>query len=108
MNRATEFIISLLKGNARRLLKLYFPNDDGPAAGLLINRLVATEALSHDFCYTVTVLSDDPGIELTDVQGKMVCVELLRETGPSRYFNGHCFEFCLQRIENGLAIYQMV
>lgn len=108
MSNATDFIISLIRKDANRLLKLYFPHDDGPSSGLLINRLVAEEHVSRDFTYTVTALSDDPDIELTDVQGRMVCVELLREAGPSRYFNGFCFEFRLLRVENSLAIYEMV
>ena len=108
MSSATDFIVSLIRKDAHRLLKLYFPHDDGPSSGLLVNRLVAQEQLSNDFTYTVTVLSDDPDIELTDVQGRMVCVEVLREFGPSRYFNGYCFEFSLQRVENGLAIYEMI
>lgn len=108
MRNATDYIVSLINQDAKRLLKLYFPNDDGPNAGLLINHLVAEEHVSRDFTFTVTAISDDPHIELTDVQGRMVCVELLREDQSSRYFNGYCFEFSLQRIENSLAIYQMV
>jgi type VI secretion system secreted protein VgrG len=108
MSDATDFIVSLLRKDAHRLLKLYFPHDDGPSSGLLVNHLVAEESLSRDFTFTVTVLSDDPNIELTDVQGRMVCVEVLREVGPSRYFNGYCFEFCLKRVDNGLAIYEMI
>ncbi|MEN9867355.1 MAG: type secretion system tip protein VgrG [Pseudomonadota bacterium] len=109
MTSATEKIASLIKGgSARRLLKLYFPKDDGPGAGLLVNQLLANEQISGDFTFTVTLLSDDPTIELTDVQGKMVCVELLREDQSMRYFNGHCFEFALTGMDNGLAVYQMV
>ena len=108
MSNATDLIVSLISKDAKRLLKLYFPNDDGPEAGLLVNHLLAEEAVSQDFTFTVTLASDDAHIELTDVQGKMVCVELLRDDGSHRYFNGHCFEFALQSVANGLAIYQMI
>ena len=108
MANPSEVISSLLKRNTKRLLRLYFPNDDGPSAGLLINHLQAEEQLSRDFAYVVTVLSNDPEITLTDVQGRMVCVELQREDQTMRYFNGLCFEFALLRIENSLAVYQMV
>ena len=109
MNQAISRIQSLIaKGSAKRLLKLYFPRDDGPAAGLLVNRFVAEEPLSQDFMFTVTALSDDHNIALKDVQGKMVCVELLREDQSKRYFNGYCHEFSIQDVQQGVAIYQMV
>ena len=105
MASATEHILSLMnQGGGRRLLKLYFPRDDGPDAGLLVNELQAVERVSADFIFTVTVLSDNPTIELKDVMAKMACVELLRADGSYRYFNGYCHEFALQKIENGLAV----
>ena len=108
MTSAADQIYKMLTRNSRRLLKLYFPNDDGPDAGLLINHLEAHEHVSQDFTYLVTVLSDDPEIDLTEVQGRMVCVELMRDDTTVRYFNGLCFEFALLRIESGVAVYQMV
>ncbi|MBI3229917.1 MAG: type VI secretion system tip protein VgrG, partial [Burkholderiales bacterium] len=108
MSSATDFLVSLLSNKKQRLLTLYFPNDDGPDAGLLINELQADEGLSQDFCYTVTALSDDPHIPLTAVQGRMACVALQREDGSQRFFNGYCFEFALLGVENSLATYQMV
>lgn len=108
MRDAHSIIVSLIKKSKKRLLNLYFPNDDGPHAGLLINRLVAHEKVFGDFEFTVTVLSDDAEIELTEVQGRMVCVELQREDHTSRFFNGYCFQFSLQRIESGVAVYEMV
>jgi type VI secretion system secreted protein VgrG len=109
MASATDMISSLIKRDGgKRLLKLYFPRDDGPNAPLLINHLHAVEHVSSDFIYTLTLLSDDAEIELKDVICKMVCVELMRANHAERYFNGYCHEFALKRIENGLAVYQMV
>lgn len=65
-----------------RLLRLCFPHEDGPAASLLANRLDAVESLSRDFAYTIEVLSDDAGIALKDVLGRMVTIELVRGDGP--------------------------
>jgi type VI secretion system secreted protein VgrG len=63
----------------RRLLRLDFPHRDGPDDVLMLaNSLEADEGLSRDFCYTVEVLSDDAGIPLTAVMGKMVTISLLR------------------------------
>ncbi len=108
MTNPTEQIRRLMGQNSRRLLNLYFPNGDEPKAGFLVNHIEAHEQVSNDFTWIVTVLSDDYNVELTDVQGRMVCVELMRETGKSRYFNGICFEFALLRVENTMAVYQMV
>jgi type VI secretion system secreted protein VgrG len=91
-----------------RLLRLTFPNDDGPAALMLANRLDASEGLSRDFRFEVEVLSDDKGIALKDVQGKMVTIELVREDGSMRYFNGYVFEFRRTKTDGGLVYYTMV
>ncbi len=105
---ATDFLASLIRQDKTRLMTLYFPHENGPDAGLLVNQLIADEQISTDFTYTITVLSDDAEIDLIDVQGKMVCVELKCENYKKRYFNGYCFEFSLLRIDSGVAIYQMV
>ena len=54
-----------------RLLRLSFPHEDGPAALMVANRLDATESLSRDFRFVVGVISDDAGIALKDVLGKI-------------------------------------
>lgn len=93
----------------RRLLRMHFPQKDGPARALmLVNTLDATESLSQDFSYRLEVLSDDAKIALTDIMGKMVCVELVREDGTLRYFNGYVFGFRLVKTDGGFAHYEMV
>ena len=91
-----------------RILRLSFPHEDGPAAALLANRLDASESLSRDFAYTVEVLSDDAGIVLKDVLGRMVTVDLVRGDGSVRHFNGYVFDFKLVRTDGGYAFYSMV
>jgi type VI secretion system secreted protein VgrG len=99
-------------GNGRqhnRLLRLTFPNDDPPPrAVMLANRLHAEESLSRDFVYTVEVLSDSARIAHEDVLGKLVTIELVREDGTLRYFNGYVFEFQLVKTDGGFAFYEMV
>jgi len=90
-----------------RLLRLSFPNEDGPHALLLPNRLEADEALSRDFSFTVEVLSENARLALKDVEGKMVTISLVREDGSLRYFNGYVFEFALVRTDGGFAFYRM-
>ncbi|MEN9867909.1 MAG: hypothetical protein RL748_3499, partial [Pseudomonadota bacterium] len=102
-------LAALLNAASRnRLLSLSFPLDDGPNSSMLINELHAHEAVSRDFVYTATVLSDDTEIELKTVLAKLVCIKLLREDGSHRLFTGYCFEFRLLKIENSLAVYEMV
>ena len=105
---ATQFAALLNDPQHRRILRLSFPHDDGPQATLLAQQLDASEHLSRDFAYTVEVLSDDAGIALKDVLGRMVTVELVRGDGSVRYFNGHVFDFMLVRTDGGFAFYRMV
>ena len=89
-----------------RILRLSFPNDDGPAVPLLVNALVASEGLSRPFEYTLELLSDDAHIHLKDLQGKLLCVELVRKDGTLRYFTGRVFRFSLKKVDGGLAYYE--
>lgn len=92
---------------ARRILKLSFPKDDGPAATLLVaNKLDAHEGLSRDFRYTVEILSDRSDIALKDVLGKMMSIELARTDGGQRWFNGYVFDFRFIRNDAGFTYYQ--
>lgn len=92
----------------RRLLRLNFPNGDGPDSVMLANALVADEALSSDFNFNVEVLSDNALIPLKDVIGKMVTISLVRDDGTLRYFNGYVFEFGFVKTDGGFAFYKMV
>jgi type VI secretion system secreted protein VgrG len=89
-----------------RILRLSFPRDDGPPAQMLVNRLDAFEGISRDFEYIVEILSDDANIELKALQGKLLCVELVRRDGSLRYFTGYCFAFRLKRADGAIAFYE--
>jgi type VI secretion system secreted protein VgrG len=106
----TAQALELLKNAPQhnRFLRMSFPKGDGPKALMLPNGLDAVEAVSRDFHFSVEVLSNDARIALKDVQGKMVTVELVREDGSVRYFNGHVFEFRLVSTDGGYAFYAMV
>jgi type VI secretion system secreted protein VgrG len=91
-----------------RLMRLDFPNDDGPPAVLLPNQLVFHEALSRCFKGIAELLSPEPQIPLTRVLGRMVTISLVREDGSLRYFNGYVTEFRYLRSDGGFAFYQMV
>ncbi len=93
----------------KRLLRLSFPKGDGPAGALLVaNRLEANEGLSRDFHYTIEILSNRPDLELKELMGKMVTIELVRDDGKLRYFNGHVFDFRFIKHDAGFAYYDMV
>lgn len=89
----------------RRLMRLSFPNNDGPSTTLVVNKLDAFESLSKPFEFTVELLSDDPNVALKDMQGKMLCVELVRRDGSLRYFTGRVFSFGLKTVDGGVSFY---
>ncbi|MDQ1833215.1 MULTISPECIES: type VI secretion system Vgr family protein [Massilia] len=89
-----------------RLLRLSFPNQDGPTGQLLINKLDAFESLSKPFEFRVELLSDNPDIPLKDMQGKMLCVQLVRRDGTLRYFTGIVFSFALKTVDGGVSYYE--
>lgn len=89
--------------NARqnnRILRLTFPNNDGPRCEFVAEQLDAYESMSRDFEFTVEILSDDANLELKDIQGKLLSVELVQKGGTLRYFSGYCFSFRLKKVEN--------
>jgi type VI secretion system secreted protein VgrG len=89
-----------------RILRLSFPNDDGPQCEFLCNALEAHEYLSRDFDYTVEVLSDNSSLALKDLQGRLVQVELVQAGGTLRYFSGYVFEFRLKKA-GAIAFYEV-
>lgn len=97
----------LLQGlQTNRLLTLSFPHDDSPAAQLVPNKLHAYEAISRDFDYTVELLSNDASLSLKDLQGKLLCVELVRADGTLRYFTGYVFSFRRKRTDGAIVFYE--
>ena len=92
----------------KRLLVLTFPNNDAPAAPLLVNRLDATEGLSRDFKFTVELLSTDARMRLKSMMGKLLCISLVRSDGTLRYFTGYIFQFRFVRTDGGAAVYEAV
>jgi type VI secretion system secreted protein VgrG len=71
-----------------RLLRMAFPENDGPQATLMVNRFVGTEYVSRDFAYTVELLSDDARIEREAIHGKLLCISLVQADGRLRPFTG--------------------
>ena len=94
------------KPQHNRLLRLSFPRNDGPSALMLANQLDAVESLSRDFEFTVEILSDNATLELKALQGKLLCVELVRQDGSLRYFTGYCFSFRLKKADGAIAFYE--
>ncbi|WP_046684693.1 type VI secretion system Vgr family protein, partial [Janthinobacterium sp. KBS0711] len=98
-----------LAAQERRLLKIDFPHEDGPAGAiLLVNSLTAREEVSRDFRFEAELLSDDAHIALKAMMGRMATISMVRDDGTLRYFNGYVGEFCLLRADGGFAWYRMV
>ncbi|WP_198420787.1 type VI secretion system Vgr family protein [Massilia atriviolacea] len=89
-----------------RLLRLSFPDQDAPAAALFVNAIEARESLSRPFEFIVELLSDEPNIALKELQGKMMCVQLVRRNGSLRYFTGRVFSFRLKTVDGGVSYYE--
>lgn len=101
MDRALEKLADLVKARQhQRILRLSFPNDDGPPCEFVVDRLDAWEGMARDFTYTVAILSDKPNIALKDIHGKLMNIELVRTDGTLRHFTGYCFSFRLVKVEN--------
>lgn len=108
MGSFSDLIAGLTRGRQhRRILRIAFPNNDGPDAVLLANRLEGREELSRDFEFEVEVLADDAQLALKDVQGKLVTIELVRGDGSLRFFNGYVFAFRLIKTDGSVAFYSM-
>ena len=109
MRSAIQTIKDIATGRQHaRLLRLHFPDNDGPDAILLPNQFDAMESVSQDFTYTLELLSDNAALSLTSSQGKSVTLSLALNKGGVRYFNGHVFEFQLVKTDDGVAWYRMV
>lgn len=107
MSNAIQSLRDLVSGpQHNRILRLSFPRDDGPSAQMLVNQLDAFESLSRDFEFTVEILSDNATLELKALQGKLLCVELVRQDGSLRYFTGYCFAFRLKKADGAIAFYE--
>ena len=89
-----------------RLLRLSFPQGDAPYDILLANRLEGEEYLSRDFRFMLEILSDNAKLDPKDFVDKQITVELLRDDGSFRYFNGYIFSFRLVKTDGGIAFYE--
>lgn len=87
MGHALEKLADLVTARQhQRILRLSFPNDDGPPCEFVVDRLDAWEGMARDFTYTVAILSDKPNIALKDSHGKLMNIELVRTDGTLRHF----------------------
>jgi len=91
-----------------RLIRMAFPQNDGPDRILLPNRLKVREEVSRCFRVEVELLSDDARIPLKAMMARMVTISVVREDGSLRYFNGYVTEFRFLRSDGGFAFYRMV
>jgi type VI secretion system secreted protein VgrG len=96
-------LISARQNN--RILRLSFPNNDGPRCEFVVEKLDAFESMSRDFEFNIEILSDNAKLELKDIQGKLLSIALVQKGSTLRYFSGYCFSFRLKKAEN-IAFYE--
>ncbi|WP_277914422.1 contractile injection system protein, VgrG/Pvc8 family [Janthinobacterium agaricidamnosum] len=71
--------------------------------------------MSRGFEFTVELLSDKTTLELKQLQGKLLSVELVRQDGRTagrqdgrlRYFSGFCFSFRLKKTDGACGCGRM-
>lgn len=90
----------------RRFLRLHFPHQDAPAARFAVHQIEAEESLSRDFSFKVELLSDEPGLSLKEMQGKLLNVAMVRSDGSLRYFSGYVFGFRRLHSDGALTLYE--
>jgi type VI secretion system secreted protein VgrG len=73
---------------------------------LLVGDFHCSEGLSQLFRVTVGLVSQNATIELKQMIGQSVTVELELTTGTTRYFNGYVTQFSHIGTDGGLAIYR--
>jgi len=79
----------MITSRGAHALRLLFPDDDGPRAERFeAQRLEVDEALSRDFEIRVEAISERSDITPGELIGRSVTVELRREDGGVRHFNG--------------------
>jgi type VI secretion system secreted protein VgrG len=91
-----------------RILRLSYPNSDGPREQFLVNRLDATEAVSRDFEFTIELLCISDKVALKEMHGKLLAVELVKSDGTLRYFTGYVFSFRRTRSNGGVTFYEAI
>ena len=92
-----------------RMLRLTFPRKDGPDDALMVpNEFVATEEMSRDFEFKVTILSDRADLVSRNLVGKLVTISLVRDDGNLRHFNGHIFSLRFVKNDAGFCHYAMI
>jgi type VI secretion system secreted protein VgrG len=69
-----------------------------PKGKLLVQRVHATEALGRPFHYDLDLLSKDPALDLDQLAGDKMTIEMATPEGP-RYFNG-----IAARVSHGAAV----
>jgi type VI secretion system secreted protein VgrG len=107
MNAVVDTLHSLIQDRQHnRVLRLSFPRQDGPRMQLLVNSLNAIESVSRDFEYVVELLSSGGDIPLKDMQGKLLCVDLVQADGSLRHFTGYVFSFRRKESAGSLTVYE--
>jgi len=104
----TDLQALLQTHQSTRLLRLSFPKNDGPPVKLMVNRFAGTEYVSRDFEFKVELLSDDAGLELEAMHGKLLCISLVQADGSLRPFTGYVTSFRLVKTDGGVVFYEAV
>lgn len=89
--------------DGRRLLRFYSPLAGDKA--LLIESLSGTAAISEQFSFNLSLISENAGIDLKDMMGKNVSVSVQLADGSEHFINGYVHSFGFSHSDGGFAFY---
>ena len=98
---ATGALASFSDGT--RLLRFYSPLTGDKA--LLIESLNGTTALSDQFVFNLSLISENGAIDLKDLMGKNVSVGVQQADGSEHFINGYVHSFGFSHSDGGFAFY---
>lgn len=89
--------------DGKRLLRFYSPLQDEKT--LLIESLSGSSAVSDQFVFNLSLISENAAIDLKDLMGKNVSVSVQLADGSEHFINGYVHSFGFGHSDGGFAFY---
>jgi type VI secretion system secreted protein VgrG len=89
--------------DGRRLLRFYSPLQGDRT--LLVESLSGSSAMSDQFVFNLSLISENAAIDLKDLMGKNVSVGVQLADGSEHFINGYVHSFGFSHSDGGFAFY---
>ncbi|KQZ48355.1 type VI secretion system Vgr family protein [Massilia sp. Root1485] len=102
---AASAVASLLAkfNDGKRLLRFYSPLQGDKT--LLVESLSGSSAMSDQFVFNLSLISENAAIDLKDLMGKNVSVGVQLADGSEHFVNGYVHSFGFSHADGGFAFY---